>query len=101
NAAAACAQGKSALGPQRSGAPASPPSPTPTPTLTPTATTVPPTTTPSATPAQQPSFTTAGTASPATVRRGRTEAFTVSVTSANAQTVLVDLEVYGPSGAKV
>jgi hypothetical protein len=46
-------------------------------------------------------FTTNAAASPSTVARGASTTVTTSVTAALDSTVLVDVEVYGPTGAKV
>jgi hypothetical protein len=75
------------------------PSNTPTalPTNTPTAL---PTNTPTSAPVQ-PGFTTSETDFPSSVSRGATETITASVKSAASSTVLVDVEVYDSSGAKV
>jgi hypothetical protein len=77
--------------------------PTLVPTLTPTpvrtATSVPTATfTPTSAPA---SYTIGAAASPSVVARGGSTTISVSVTSSQVSTVLVDLEVYTPSGTKI
>ena len=71
--------------------------PTNTATPLPTNTAVP---TVAATPAPS-GLTLAGSASPGRVRRGSTETLSASVTSDTTRSVLIDLEVYGPNGARV
>jgi hypothetical protein len=67
--------------------------PTATPTRTPT-----PTATPGGT---APSYTTGASVSPSSVAPGGSVAITANVTSATAGTVVVDIEVHNPSGAKI
>ena len=77
---------------------------TPTPTSTPSSVaTATPTTTPAATntPSASPSFTSGATISAATVAPGGNLGITSAVTSATTGNFLVDVEIYGPSGAKV
>ncbi|HEX8966837.1 MAG TPA: hypothetical protein VF937_03090, partial [Chloroflexota bacterium] len=82
------------------------PLPTSTPTSLPTST---PTSTPistptaTATPTQTPqsTYSTSATTSPTSVPRGSRVSVTTSVASANASSVLVDVEIYDPSGARV
>jgi hypothetical protein len=80
-------------------------SPTPTPTPTPTATvsaTSTRTPTPTATPTSMPApdFSTSGTASPGTVLPGGSVSVAATVKSSTASKILVDVEVYGPTGVK-
>jgi hypothetical protein len=63
--------------------------PSPTPTRTPTPTIAPLT------------WTTSATVSSSSIRRGNRQTITASVKSSRDMTVLVDIEVYSPSGAKV
>ena len=79
--------------PPATATPTSPPVATATPTSPPAATATPTSTTQG--------FTTSASASPSSVARGATTAITVAVTSGAASNVLVDLELYDPSGAKV
>jgi hypothetical protein len=78
--------------------------PTNTPTTAPTSTRTPtPTNTPvsTSTPAPTASYTTSAMVSPATVAPASSESITTSVQSSAAATVLVDMEVYDPTGTKV
>ena len=71
---------------------------TPLPSATRTPTTAPPTLT--ATPTTTSGYTTHASVSPTSVAGGGSVTITASVTSTTAATVLVDVEVYDPSGAK-
>jgi hypothetical protein len=75
---------------------------TATPTRTPTtvATNPSPTATRTAAPAS-PSFSSSGSASPSSAPRGTSMSLTANVKSATATKALIDVEVYGPTGAKV
>lgn len=103
------------IGPRQA---STPPTPTPTPTVvqptatptqaaptpTSTPTSLPPTPTATATPTATPatsSFTATATVAKSSVRRGSTQKFTVKASASPAASALVDIEVYGPNGARV
>lgn len=70
--------------------PTSGPIATPTPTLVPTTA-----------PAGAPGFVTGAGVTPTTVAKGGTATIAASIKSATTATVVIDIEVYGPSGARV
>lgn len=78
------------------------PTPIPTPSSTPSPTATPvPTPVPTPSPTATPSFTSNGSSSPAVVSRSARVTISIGVTSATTTDAIVDIEIYGPNGARV